>query len=817
MRKNFIELMCKTCIACVLLIAFYASPARAWKPTTHAYLAQLVLDEAIANNGRVTIYAVDYASGQILKDSMGNKKIIGTYQCDAGVLNAIKQNRRQYMAGVCGPDAYPDIATGQLLIHPAGGNGNYGGRVNTKDFNNNGPGPDKWMRFLYDKAFKNGYVSDANKAFVMGFLAHAAGDMYAHTYINNYAGGEFNFHYTQNGQEKLSGNALRHFIMEGYIAERTPEFNDMNDYNVSLDGGVKEFIFNTMVKGDKKGIIFDQNLLGGDDKNKSLPYLMSSLRQSLEDSITSYNKNSTAEKVLYSGTHPGWITFEEGWRKDIDEGLAEFPEFSRKLSQSIFFYPRDKNADFEATKKIIEKYYDDHLRFMLGEPHIVAGVTDFVEKVTNAILDDLGISFLKTLSKKIKMKFEDVLCEAAFGMSYDDCKKYITDPTTNFDPILNSNTLNTDGGLLINRTEMDRQLKLKPGGKYGYFDVEQFPAAFNTVTMIKLTLLPQSELQRLMKDLNGGENFSVPQDQGIQDNIVLGYIASLDAANQWKSNAPRMLIARNGSFYRSIFMTFPGENLFPGFTQLNVVSNQASGNPTFTANFTLTRTDPFSTEVDTDAVLQGSNVVVPLNADFVSLPSGATNGTFSGQLPGVTVETDLRVSISCGVPMVKTIRVYPAKLFGVFVNTSGSTSNGGASHTFNQPKDLSISLGLDANAPPGGATVMLTCDQPKLLTIPASVVIDHNKATGNLLPVFADSAPVNASAIVTATYNGVSKSVTFTKGIGISVTVMTQVLPEFYASSARMRPSVAQRNFRDVGDAALHGAAAGSSLRGVRH
>ena len=801
----------------IALCSMLSNPALAWKPVTHAFLAQLAIDDAINNGGMVTIYAADYANGQILKDSHGRKKIIGTYQCDMAVLNAIKQNRRQYMAGVCGPDAYPDIGTGQLLIHPAGGNGNYGGKANDKDINKNGPGPDKWMQFLYNQAFKAGNVSDANKAFVMGFLAHAAGDMFAHTYINHYAGGEFNFHYTQNGQERPSGNALRHFIMEGYIAERTPEFANMDDYNVSLDNGVKEFVFKTMVNGDNQGILASQNLLSGDDKNKSLPSIMSSLRQSLDDSIKAYYKKSTAGQVAYTATHLGWITFEEGWRKDIDDGLAEFPEFSRKLSQAIFFYPRNSNADFDVIKKIIEKYYMDHLRFMLGEPHAVAAVADFVANVTTKILDELGITYLKELTAKIKLKFEDVLCEQAFGMSFDECKRYLTDPTTNFDNVLNSNTLNTDNGKLINRTELDAQLKLKPGGKFGYFDVEQFPAAYNTMTLIKLSLLPQNELQRLMKDLNGGSDYSVPQNKNIQDNIILGYVASLDAANQWKANAPRMLLARNGSFYRSIFMAFPGETPFPAVSNFTVVSNQASGNPTFTATFNLSGSDAFSVEADADAYLQGGNVAVPLSADFVSLAPGVTSGTFSGQLPGVTTETDLQVIVSTGIPMTRTIRVHPAKLYGLYVNSTSAAVTGGASHTFAQAKDVAITIGLDANAPPGGASIALTCEPQNLLTIPANAVIEQDRSTVIIKPVFLDSAPINSTVVITATYKGVSKMTAFTKNTAISITVATQTLPEFYAASAKMRPSVAQRNLRDSGDVALKGSVSGNALRGVRH
>ncbi len=796
-------------VACLIA----TPPANAWKPVTHAYLAQLALDDALDNGGKVTIYAVDYASGQILKDASGKKKVIGTYQCDNGLLAAIRQNRRQYMAGVCGPDAFPDIATGQLLIHPAGGDGNYGGKVNDRDVDLHGPGPDPWMRFLYDQSFKGGkYTTDANKAFTMGFLAHAAGDMFAHTYINNYAGGEFNFHYTENGQPRLSGNAVRHFIMEGYIGERTPEFRYRDDYNISLDNGVSSFVYDTMVRNAPGSILAQANLLSGDDKNKSLPYLMASLRQTLDDRITAYYKMGDVAQKAYSVSHPLWITYQEGWRRDIDEGMTAFPEFSRTLAQPIFFFPRDQTANMDGkggVKEIIGAYYSDHLRYMLGEPHWVAAATDMVAAVTKDVLDALGITLLRDLIATIKKDAADFLCESAFGMSYDECKHYLTDPTTLFDGVLNSAVQN---GAAINRGAMDTQLHLQPGGKFGYFDVEQFPAAYNTVTMIKLSLLPPGELRRLMTDLNGGEAVSVPADQGVADNIVMGYTKSLDAANQWKANAPRMLLARNGVFYRSIFMAFPGEAPYPSVTNLSVVSNQASGDPTFTASFGVDRSDPFGTEVGTDAVLDGDNVAVPLDADFVALPGGATTATFRGQLPGVTRPTVLHIIATNGNRAEATITVNPAKLAGLFVNRTGGYSGGGAQYTYTQPKDVSIAVGLDANAPLGGATVTLNSAQPSLLPVPANVVVGNDTATATFKPVFAEAAPMDATVAVTATYNGVSKTITFKKGGGgASMTVMTQLLPESYAQSARMRPSVAQRNLRDTrGNSAMTG------LRGVR-
>ncbi len=109
----------KARLALSSLAVIFASTTQAWEPTTHVYLAEVALNEAIANHA-VTIYATDYVTGKILRDANGNRMAIGTFEVDANILNAIQSNRAAYIAGVCGPDAFPDLLTGQEMIHPAG-------------------------------------------------------------------------------------------------------------------------------------------------------------------------------------------------------------------------------------------------------------------------------------------------------------------------------------------------------------------------------------------------------------------------------------------------------------------------------------------------------------------------------------------------------------------------------------------------------------------------------------------------------------------------------------------------------------------------
>ena len=104
--------------------------------------------------------------------------------------------RAHFLAGSLGPDAFPDLVVGQSIIHP--GARNRAGQV---------LGADYWLRLLIDRAEQPEEV-----AFAWGFAMHYAGDSFAHSYVNNYAGDVF---------ELFAGGTpnaeLRHFRLEKYI------------------------------------------------------------------------------------------------------------------------------------------------------------------------------------------------------------------------------------------------------------------------------------------------------------------------------------------------------------------------------------------------------------------------------------------------------------------------------------------------------------------------------------------------------------------------------------------------------------------------
>jgi hypothetical protein len=182
-------------VPAVLLVA--PGPATAWKPYTHNYSADQARLDAVAG-GDVTI------EGR-------------TYPVRPEVVAALRDWPQFYNAGVIGPDGFPDLTYGQSVIHP----------VRTGE----------WLRHIYDRAWaaqSDPTYSPAEKsqilAFAYGFLTHAAGDMWAHTLVNDFSDpsrlqGVFPAVGDILTSLPMAGIAARHIIVEGYIGDATPGFD----------------------------------------------------------------------------------------------------------------------------------------------------------------------------------------------------------------------------------------------------------------------------------------------------------------------------------------------------------------------------------------------------------------------------------------------------------------------------------------------------------------------------------------------------------------------------------------------------------------
>lgn len=159
-------------------------------------MANLIMDE-VKKNGRVKIGETEYA-------------------VPTKVFRVIKECDDFVRAGAVGPDFFPDLITGQMIIHPI----NSGEILNLmwNELTTMKEGPN------YDEAF----------AFYLGFTLHYACDMFSHYYINEYAGGFFpaieetisyDFPNTFRIDSQKLSIILKHVTIESYLDKKVEKQN----------------------------------------------------------------------------------------------------------------------------------------------------------------------------------------------------------------------------------------------------------------------------------------------------------------------------------------------------------------------------------------------------------------------------------------------------------------------------------------------------------------------------------------------------------------------------------------------------------------
>lgn len=553
----------------LLMCALGATPAAAWKPKTHIYLAEQARMDAV-DDGKVTIYETDYATGKILAP-------LGTFEVNPAVLAALRQKPEQFRAGVVGPDAYPDILTGQQLIHP-GTNKNLLGDPAKGELPSAG-GSDAWLTHLWRKAY--GPKSEAQRqleqsqaavllglrpsdtpeirAFVAGYVTHAAGDMFMHTFVNHYTGGDFAI-------SPDPRNALKHIILEGYVGKRTPSFSA----RASIDG-VDGFIYREMVRGSPDSAL-DQRLLQGAGDKASIPAIYSQLRNGLQRDVDAYERErmsrSGPSRLTYAATNGPEAEYKKAWIEDIDEGLRAWPQVSHQIALAIVY----NDADPKQAKAVATKYLEDHLISMSGAPDFAVATVVFIRKVTASILPKVLTDAISELTKAPL----DWMIKQSTGRSLDEWSAYINAPEVNFDPVMNA----PGGGYggqretLVSLGDFNRKvLKIDdPANQFPdrRFKIDDFPPAFNTVQMTKIAFLSEQGAKDLLAALKAkGVNVpAMPTAPGKYESAMLGFLTSMDGGNRWqgvsesgaKSGAAFFLARGDAGGWRRLFLKQIGES-----------------------------------------------------------------------------------------------------------------------------------------------------------------------------------------------------------------------------------------------------------------
>ncbi|MFH1845297.1 MAG: PLAT/LH2 domain-containing protein [bacterium] len=457
----------KVSILAVLLLCV-AIQAYAWKPRTHIYIANIVLDDA--RDGKVSIPPY------------------GEFEIDPRYREIIRggQFDRFVRAGAIGPDGFPDMITGQANIHPA----------NT----------DAWLLYLRSQA---GQINKPEAwAFYFGYLIHCASDMWAHDWVDAYAGGSFPDVADFLGEE--AGGALRNVTVHSAIEKALEESLDHNNphLDVSIDAP-NDYLFNVIVNSQTVGyercgdLITQPSFMPG-SKNQMIPVMNFFIDPLVELYWAKQGKRKS--NIL------GIDTYDAAWYDDLKLGLEEWVKANERAMQSSV--QPDGNM-FKALEDEWSTWASRHLLDMLGFPSATrhwSRLNEAISEPVRQLLESFGINI-----DKLKEDFVNYLLKETTGRTKDQWLEH-------FDAELVAALMGDDLDQVI------REIGVVPP-QARWTDIHFLKTSeevngplYNSVITSKLALLDGAGLSRLT---DGRGTFAA-------DDFVPGGIYSLDGWGQYE-------------------------------------------------------------------------------------------------------------------------------------------------------------------------------------------------------------------------------------------------------------------------------------------
>lgn len=494
-------------LVAVLQLGVSAPDAHAWKMKTHAYSANLVLDDVLGLDGS--------AYGKVTIPPYGE------FDVDPDYLQVLQANPEAFRAGSIGPDGYPDIYVGQAFIHPepVDGSGTY-----TDDWLSQ-----QWVeaRTAWDASrwdpFGGGQKDHRILAFQLGFMTHAGGDLFGHTYVNDLARGSWPAIGTDmpTADKKI---IARHMIAETYIDSVIPEpyFKDSPQKLVidAPNGYVETYLMTNGLPGKNK----DWNpLISEFDSAPVHLNVFFTLRKGLAEVINILEGPAKVEPST-------WATREYliSWREDIDEGLTAWVETSDRVSQHML------KGESQAAKDDLQSWLGNHLSSMAGTPDWLAYLQVFVVNIIPDAVKDAIIELGKTV------RLDDLLTQLTLGMNYDEAGELTTDLDEwlsankqwggDGKPLFESDTLNTMNAYMA--CEPVTFVRTGPFGSYTetvqQMDWSEFPELYDTVVMAKLVLIGPDGVNEILQAAGETSN-------PITTSVMLGFQRTLDGSYGWEN------------------------------------------------------------------------------------------------------------------------------------------------------------------------------------------------------------------------------------------------------------------------------------------
>ena len=515
-----------------------ARPARAWKVDTHVYAANLVLEEALSTltfqetvvtdaalkerikgelrrvygNSAAGLTRIEYLDNAFIQwvyyppeDRLTRVRPVmavqvppfGWLRLDEDMARALFYFPGLMRAGAIGPDLFPDLITGQTVVHPG-----------------EGPQSGRWAAYLESEVRRVAGLYDASpgsfdespilRAYYAGWLAHMAGDLFGHAWVNDYAGGVWpTISDGVTGEE--TKNILRHLIVEAYVSNKIPGAF-LTGPRVTMDvpagGQLTNRYLMTWITGNGGRIDHDDS---EDDRfginpiitgyASGTPYHLD-VFFSIRDRLRSVTRN-----INWDALWAGFITqlvfgyfdfgqasllYNHQWFKDVDTALKELVNSQLHVARRM-----SSGEGFGAWFDEIESWLLRYGLSGLGLPDAVGRGIEMTGAVQEQIADAILPDEVKEAISDLKRWFIDYVMEKAFGITLTEMEDALRDPATQFrNPLLfPAGTKEKIDGELANFG------RVFPAGECYR---NSFAPFLDTLTMIKLQLVDQNELARVM-------------------------------------------------------------------------------------------------------------------------------------------------------------------------------------------------------------------------------------------------------------------------------------------------------------------------------
>ena len=472
--------------AALLVVFINPQSGFCYKPKTHLYLALKTIEPILQGSNTI---------------EMGGLK----YEIDADMAAAVRKYPGYYLGGVVGPDGFPDIMFGQMIVHPDSKCKMENGKWTCNASTENESWSWEWFDHLHNAAKKlTGEEREKALAFVTGYITHGAGDMWAHTFVNYFARGSWPDNLDSTDNKNI---AIRHIIVEGVIGNYTPAIKD----KIAALGGIQAPL----------NFIVQQFFYDPWAKKRSAKSLAGSFLKLKEELI------KKREEKKYFVVKP----YLNCWIEEIDKGLQDWPAVSLRVAEELFI-----NEEIDSALRHISDFENEHLYKMLSiDPiSLIASCNGHPDFNIPKIMGDLAnsLSNLPGLKKlrELKGNLRNFLFEKVFGVSIDSLKNYLRDPERYLDPAQGF-FAEGDREKILELISIDSSTRL--------FNENSFAIVHNTIQTSKLVFLKPAVLDKMLFDFNAGPLYATSSDSSSKnENVMLGFIRSLDGNHQWRSVSP---------------------------------------------------------------------------------------------------------------------------------------------------------------------------------------------------------------------------------------------------------------------------------------